>query len=130
MSEPPKISTESDAILASCYALAMQSLHIGESIEEFLTLLHGCQVVMAQHWPERLGSAFNALDSDCQLQLASSKLSCLPTVASQFIEPAKLSVEKVSLLCESVLENKIQGQLLGNLAALEVSSREGMPSLI
>jgi hypothetical protein len=48
---------------------------------------------MAQRWPEQLGSVFQSLDSDCQLQLASSKLSCLPTVAPQYVEVAKSSVE-------------------------------------
>jgi hypothetical protein len=37
MSTPPKTSAESDAILAACYVLAMQSSYIGESIEESLT---------------------------------------------------------------------------------------------
>ena len=103
----------------------MQSSYIGESIEEFLTLLHGCPVVMAQGWPEQLGSVFQSLDSDCQLRLASSKLSCLPTVAPQFVEVAKSSVEQVGMLCQSALENHIQGQLLNVVAALKVSSREG-----
>ena len=80
---------------------------------------------MAQRWPEQLGSVFQSLDSDCQLQLASLKLSCLPTVAPQFVEVAKSSVEQVGMLCQSTLENRIQGQLLNVVAALDVSSREG-----
>lgn len=85
---------------------------------------------MAQHWPERLGSAFHSLDSDCQLQITSSKLSCLPTVASHFVEPAKSSVEQLGPLCESTLGKRIQGQLLDTVVALNVSSREGNCSIL
>ena len=121
----PKTSADVDALLAACYALAIQSSHIGDSVEEFLTMFRGCHIVIAHRWPERLGSAFRGLETYYQLHIASSKLADLPVIDQRFIGPARESLEKLSPLCHGMLEKRIVGQLLGVVSALETSSCEG-----
>jgi len=104
----------------------MQSSYIGNSVEEFFTMLRGCNLVMAQNWPEKFGTAFRLLGSDCQLEVAAARMSCLPTIESRLIDPAKASLEQLKPLCENVVEIKVLQHLLSVVYALEVSSREGM----
>lgn len=125
LSSSPKTSIEGDAILATCYALAMQSTYIGDSVEEFLTMFRGCHIVIAQQWPERFGSVFRRLDTDCQLHIASSKLISLPVIDSRYSGPAKESLEQLKQLCQGTLEISVVRQLLDIVLALETSSRDG-----
>jgi hypothetical protein len=125
LSSSPKTSADGDAILAACYALAMQSSYIGDSVEEFLTMFRGCHIVIAQQWPERLGSVFRRLDVDCQLHMASSKLIALPIIDSRLVAPARESLEALRLFCQGMLEKGVLEQLIDIVRALETSSREG-----
>ena len=64
-SAAPRRREDGDALLATCYALSMQALYIGESVSEFLVMLRGCHVLMAQRWAERLGTVFGGLGGRC-----------------------------------------------------------------
>jgi hypothetical protein len=80
LSNPPKTAADGDAILDTCYAPALQASFIGESVEKFLTMMHGCQLVMAQGWTRKLGTVFKSLSHECQLEVASARLNKLPVV--------------------------------------------------
>lgn len=112
-------------MLAACYALAMQSSYMGNSVVEFFTMLRGCSLVMAQRWPEKFGTAFQSLGLDCQLEVASTRMGCLPTIESRLVNPARASLEQLKPLCENAAERKVLQHLLSVIYALEVSSREG-----
>jgi hypothetical protein len=125
LSSTPRNRADVDAILAACYALAMQALYTGENVAEFLTMFRGCHIVISQQWPNRLGSQFQRLDSHCQLHMASSKISVLPVIDSTFVKPAEESLHRLEPLCKDGLEKTVHGLLLDVVQALLVSSREG-----
>lgn len=103
----------------------MQAMYIGESVSEYLIMLRGCHVVMAQQWPQRLGTAFQRLEMYCQLHHSSQKLSALPVLDESKYMPAIESLEQLAPLCISAMEKKVHGYLLDVVLSLKVSSRQG-----
>ncbi|KAH6721468.1 hypothetical protein BKA61DRAFT_590793 [Leptodontidium sp. MPI-SDFR-AT-0119] len=125
LSRPPKTSADADAMLATCYALAMQSSYIGESVEEFLTMIRGCQMILDQQWPNQLGTAFQHLDQESQLQIVSSKVRFLPDIDPESIVLGTRSLEALGPLCQQPLERKVLRYLLDIVKSLAHSSRDG-----
>jgi hypothetical protein len=87
-SSVPRRSEDADALLATCYALAMQALYIGESVSELLILLRGCHVILARQWPQRLGTAFHRVESYCQLHEISERTNVIPVLHPSRYNPA------------------------------------------
>jgi hypothetical protein len=125
LSTPPRTSADADAIVATCYALSLQSSFIGDCVEEFLITLRGCNLVIAQNWSEKLGTVFRSLDQHGQLEVASERLRCVPTIDERLVEAAKESLERLTPLCKDVAETKVLGFLLDVVYACQYSSREG-----
>lgn len=125
LSRPPTKSEDADAILATCYSLAVQTTYIGESVAEFLTMLRGCHLVISKQWHLRIGSAFHRIETYCQLKHASENLRVLPVFDPDLCIPAIASLEVIQPLCKTPLDKKICDMLLGIVSALKVSSREG-----
>jgi hypothetical protein len=107
LSSPPRTAADSDAILATFYALACQSSYICESIEEFLTMLHGCYLVETQGWAANLGTVFILNTTESQLEMVRSTLESDILRDPTKIEIAKVSLEKLGSLCKTRLEKSI-----------------------
>jgi hypothetical protein len=107
LSSPPKTAADSDAILATFYALACQSSYISESIEEYLTMFHGCHLVETQGWAANLGTVFILNTPESQQEIVGSRLESDIFWDPTKMEPAKASLEKLGSLCKTRLEKSI-----------------------
>ncbi|KAH7395632.1 hypothetical protein BKA64DRAFT_674143 [Cadophora sp. MPI-SDFR-AT-0126] len=125
LSHPPKTSADVDAMLATCYALAMQSSYIGESVEDFLTMIRGCQIILDLQWPNQLGTVFENLDQQSQQQLLTSTFTILPEIDQESITAATKSLEALDTICKQPLERKVLQYLLDIVISLAHSSRNG-----
>ncbi|PVH73709.1 hypothetical protein DL98DRAFT_400502, partial [Cadophora sp. DSE1049] len=125
LSHPPQTSSDTDAMLATCYALAMQSSYIGESVEDFLTMIRGCQMILDLQWPNRLGTVFENLDQESQQQILISTITVLPDIDQESIAGARKSLEALDPLCKQPLERKLLQYLLDIVTSLAHSSRDG-----
>jgi hypothetical protein len=128
LSRPPKTKTDADALLSSCYALAMQSSFLGKSVEDFLIMLRGCRLIIEQQWSRNLGSAFHDLDLDRQVEIASLKFSPVPIIDESAIEAAKKSFERLRPFCEKGVGKKVLGHLEMAVNAMKDSSICGVSS--
>lgn len=126
LSHPPTRGEDADAILATCYALAVQTTYIGESVAEFLTMLRGCHLVISKKWHLLLGSHFHRIENYCQLHQSSEKLRVLPVYDPAVCVPAIESMKLIQPLCVRPTEVKVCDMLLGIVSALNESTREGM----
>ena len=126
LTEVPKNRCDSDAILATCYALAQQASYIGESIEEFLTMLHGCYIVVQQGWPQRLGSVFVTPELAFHPDTGANFLRGRPALLNLFqVDGGKTSLQKFRPLCRSGIEKIIVKQLLRLLNDIELRPQDG-----
>ena len=125
LSKPPKTSTDADAMLAACYALAFQSSYMGESVSEFLTMLRGCALIIAQNWSKKLGSVFKDVDMEGQTRVILSRLDNLPAIDSKLVSVAKASLEQLRPLCQNKAEEVALQSLLNAVYSLDLSARDG-----
>lgn len=116
---------DTDALLATCYALAMQALYLGESVSELLILLRGCHVILAQQWPQRLGTAFHRVESYCQLHEISERTNVIPVLHPSRYNPAIESFDQLRPLCTDGVEKKVFDSLYDVVQSLAMSPRQG-----
>jgi hypothetical protein len=125
LSKSPETSAESDAILATCYALAFQTSYLGESIEEFLIMLRGCTLVFNQEWRKKYGTLFTRLDTQEQVEYLEHRLVELPLVGEDMIEEARESLLKILDLCQEKVVQDVHRYMFETVDLLSISSREG-----
>lgn len=104
----------------------MQTGLIGESVEEFLTMLRGCRLVTSQNWVKTSGTCFIALSVTEQIALASERLTCLPRIHDTQVSAAKMSLEQLEVFCVDFVSLKVFSGVLELVYACGYSSREGM----
>jgi hypothetical protein len=127
LSQPPESSSDADALLATCYALACQSALMGDSIAEILTMWHGAQLVLAQHCLKKERTVFHSLSFSDQLEEASTRLQDTPLIDPAKVHAARKSLEQLLPLCNTPIQKRVlQGQL-EIIYSLSISSRIGLP---
>ena len=52
---------ESDAMLATCHALAFQALYMGDGLNDFITMVRGCALTTAKICQDNSPTAFNLI---------------------------------------------------------------------
>jgi hypothetical protein len=125
LSKPPKTSEESDAILAASWILAFQTSYIGDSVEQFLSLLRGCSLVVGQDWRERFGTAFQKCSDGGQWEVISPRLETLPLINQDLVAEAMGSFDRLSDLEMGEAERVVFGYMLDMTRSLSVSSLQG-----
>ena len=111
---PPESKAHSDSILATCYVLTLQSSYIGESAEEYLTMLRGSQLVASQGWDQKLGTSFNFIDLKAvakQARAASANPSNIRIFNEKEMLVARPAIENIAPLCQSSIEKLFHGWL-------------------
>ena len=125
LSKPPKSSEESDAILATCWALAFQTSYIGDSVEEFLAMLRGCTLIIGQDWRARLGTAFQRCTDGAQAEIIHPRLETLPLIAQDLVVEARESFENLSVLEMGETERHVFEYMSEMVKLLSISSLQG-----
>ncbi|KIM94227.1 hypothetical protein OIDMADRAFT_149564 [Oidiodendron maius Zn] len=139
-SAAPRRREDGDALLATCYALSMQALYIGESVSEFLVMLRGCHVLMTQRWAERLGTVFGGLGGRCWFgrlgeEEEEGETCWFKAEGGKQMNgglrcgTARESLERVGELCRERgrgMEGKVWGWLMEIVLTLEASSYQAL----
>lgn len=126
----PTTQADGDALLATCYALALQSSYMGTSISEFLTMLRGVNLLISQDWSSKYGSVFKALNRDSQVAIADERLCSVPSLNKKAAVTGRQSLIRLRNLCDDALSRNIWSFLYEVFEACETSSREGRSPLI
>jgi len=115
---------ESDALLASCYALTFQASHMRDGMFDFVTMLRGCALVTMKIKQERSVTAFN-IGHDIHLRLMSSKLDDMPSVHPVVVNSAADALVELQHLMKSCLDVQFHNALSKVVLALRESPRGG-----
>jgi hypothetical protein len=128
LSKPPECAEESDAILATCWALAFQTSYIGDSVEEFLAMLRGCTIIVGQDWREKLGTSFQRCGEGQQAEIINPRLETLPLINQSLVAEARESFEKLGVLEMTETERDVFEYMFDMTKLLSVSSLHGESS--
>jgi hypothetical protein len=126
LSTTPKCAEESDAILATTWALAFQTSYIGDSVEEFLAMLRGCTLIVGQDWREKLGTAFQKCTEGAQVELIAPRLETLPLIDQDLVAEARDSFDQLRVLEMNDTENVVFQYMDDMVDLLSISSLQGL----
>jgi Fungal specific transcription factor domain len=119
-----------DAMLATCYALTFQASCMGgDSMGEFITMVRGCALITAQIHKDNSETAFN-VGKDNHLRIIGPRLDQLPVLDHSLLTSAILSVQALSPLLGTAVDQELQTAILSVLFALRQSSKAGYLNFI
>jgi hypothetical protein len=115
---------ESDAMLATCHALALQAICMGDDLNDFITMVRGCALATAKVCQDDSPTAFNLLP-DLNDKLIASRLNNLPNVDSILLQDAYRALEGLHPHIVGNIEVDFYKGLVNTATALQVSSMLG-----
>jgi hypothetical protein len=98
---------------------------MGESVEEFLTMMRGCILIKNQNWREKFGSSFQNLDIVLQEEIILPRFENCPLVNQDVVAEARESLQKLRSLKMDAVEEEVFDILNEIVRQLSVSSLNG-----
>jgi hypothetical protein len=128
LSTPPKNQADADAILATCFILSSATMYLGESVEEFFTMMRGVTLIMRQNWIGKYGTSFLAMTHAAQDDIILPRVKEVPLLPRELVAEARESVEMMGGLemAAGSVEERVFGMQKEMVSALSVSSLEGL----
>jgi hypothetical protein len=127
--KPEREYGESDAMVATCYALTFQSTYMSDGLLDFITMVRGCALITGKIREDGSPTAFN-LQPDWHFKLMEPKLRDLPVVHQPLLHGGLVALEEVRPLLVTVTDYQFHGALTKVVHGLSRSSREGYTSFI
>ena len=115
---------ESDAMLASCYALTFQASYMGDGLADFITMVRGCALTTEKIQQDNSPTAFN-LQPNWHYKFMEPKLDNLPSVDPILLEEGYSSLERIREYVSSDMEIDFHAVLIEVVASLQLSSASG-----
>jgi len=128
LSTSPESKADADAILATCWILTAVTIYMGESVEEFFTMIRGINLVLSQNWVSKYGTAFLNLQVGGQEEVLRARLNNFPLLPRHQVAEAKESIEMMRLLQMSESERGLCNSQLEMVTLMSISSLEGLSS--
>jgi hypothetical protein len=121
---------ESNAVLSTCYSLALQSALIDDGPAEFMTFIRGFVLVSTHMKCNELKCLFKNLLGRDQLSALEPHLRAAPVISPTVITAACASLEALGSLCKGNSEIGFHTLLLEMAHSLSQSPLEGRASSI
>ncbi|EXJ82923.1 hypothetical protein A1O3_06739 [Capronia epimyces CBS 606.96] len=115
---------ESDAMLASCYALTFQASYMGDGLVDFITMVRGCALTTQKIQQENSPTAFN-LHPDYHFKFMAPRLPQLPSVHPQLLEDADRALEGIRPYVAGDTELDFHDALVDVVISLQASPIDG-----
>lgn len=116
---------ESNALVATCFALTFQSVSLEDGMAEYMTFIRGIVIVGMQMSFRNIAPVFTTLfDNDPNEHLA-AQMEDLPLIERAWVDAAVGALDGLKPLCATQLEGEYREQLLGIAEKLYENSFEG-----
>jgi hypothetical protein len=126
LSSTPKCKAEADAILATCLILTAVTMYMGESVEEFFTMMRGISLILSQDWVSKYGTSFLNLNAGGQELVIRSRLKDFRLLPKHLVAEARNSVERLRGIATRGVERELCELQAEMVRLLSVSSLEGL----
>jgi hypothetical protein len=115
---------ESDAQLASCYALTFQASYMGDGLSDFITMVRGCALTTDKIRQDHSPTAFN-IRPDCHWKYMAPRLQNLPPVDPVWLEDAYDALENIAPYVSGDTVIDFHAALVDVVISLQASSASG-----
>lgn len=132
LTDAPNADTfeEGNALMATCFALTLQSVLVDDGMVEYMTFIRGILIVAIQMWTKGAKLLFGAALSNQAKDALQPYMEVLPLVEQSWVEAAAAAIQGLRPLCENDTEVKYWELILDMTEQLRVSSWEGMYSSV
>ncbi|KIW65358.1 hypothetical protein PV04_07624 [Phialophora macrospora] len=124
LSQNARTFGESDAMLASCYALTFQASYMGDGLADFITMVRGCALTTEKIKQEHAPTAFN-LQPDWHFKYMAPRLQNLPPVDPRLLEDAYDGLETIRPFLNGTTEIDFHAALVDVITSLQTSPASG-----
>lgn len=124
LEKPLKTAADGDAIIATCFALLMQSWYMDDGLESFLVMTRSCDLI-TKHVRGQNVDAILARDDCSRVENMRSRLHGAPNYDLGFLSMSAQSINDVGLLCEEGYQWKLLASLQRCIESLAKSHMEG-----
>lgn len=124
LSQTARVYGESDAMLASCYALTFQASYMGDGLADFITMVRGCALTTEKIRQDHSPTAFN-LQPEWHFKFMAPRLQNLPPVDPLLLEDAYNGLENIRPYLTGNTEIDFHAALVDVVASLQASPASG-----
>lgn len=124
--QPVTTAEQGDSILATCYALLMQSWYMDDGLATFLILTRSCDSVTRRIRSQNAGSILAEENLDSRMERVQMRLNGLPAFKTECLCTAVSSLNALRPYCNQTFENKLLASLQDSFISLAHSPVQGM----
>ncbi|TVY59439.1 Uncharacterized protein LSUE1_G007758 [Lachnellula suecica] len=111
LNEPVTSAEQGDAILATCYALLMQSWYMDDGLPTFLVLTRSCDAITRHVQSLKVGSIFAHENLESRVESMQTRLIGAPAFSTECLRSAISSLNGLLPLCRQAFEKKLWATL-------------------
>lgn len=126
VNQPVKTAEQGDAILATCYALLMQSWYMDDGLSAFLVLTRTCNSVAQHIQSQKVGSILAQDNPDSRIDSVRARLNGTPAFNIECLRSALLSLDALQPYCQLAFEKKLWATLRDCFISLAHTPLQGM----
>lgn len=116
---------ETNALIATCFALTFQSVSLDDGLAEYMTFIRGIVIVGMQMMFRGIKPVFSTLFEEKQDELLEPLMQSLPLIRKGWTDAALEAVNGLKPLCVEPVEIEYQEKLLDIVQKLYVNSWTG-----
>jgi len=116
---------ETNALLATCYALTFQSVSLDDGLVEYMTFIRGIVIVGMQMMFRKIQPIFSTLFEESQDEILGPLMQGLPLIRKGWTDAAMEAISALRPLCVEPVEVEYQEKLLDIAQKLYTSSWTG-----
>jgi hypothetical protein len=125
LDKPLQTAEDGDAIIATCYALLMQSWYMDDGLETFLVMTRSCDLITRHVRSQKVDSIL-ARDDCSRVENMRPRLEGAPSYDVAFLSLAWQSLDAVGALCSESYQMKLLLSLQQCISSMAKSHMEGM----
>lgn len=126
MSRATRVShDESNAMVATCFALTFQSVSLDDGMAEFMAFVRGVLIVSMQMWMRGVSPIFTNMSNDDTEATLEPLMAGLPLIQREWSDMALAAVQELRPLCFDEVEIEYCDILIDWAQKLYTSSWEG-----
>lgn len=126
MSRSTRVShDESNAMVATCFALTFQSVSLDDGMAEFMAFVRGILIVSMQMWMKGVSPIFTNMTNDDAEARLEPLMGDLPLIRREWSDMAFAAVQNLRPLCLDEVEIEYCDILIDWVQKLYISSWEG-----
>jgi hypothetical protein len=130
VNQPVTSAEQADAILATCYALLMQSWYMDDGLPTFLVMTRSCDALTRQIHSLPVGSFLAQDNLDSRIESVQTRLKGVPKFSMNFLRSAITSLNALQPRCQQAFEKKLWATLENCFLSLAHSPLQGLESAL